>query len=150
MALQGKLASTSTIKKNYKSRSRRVTSRRSIYCLWRSDISTGCLMRFPTAEVRTLIQHDMVMFSQIVAISARFRSLWKIVRTKSGSILRPMCIVALRLQLPCGSHKSLTGLQDLAVVSLHGKKTRRLALSLPLVINFKFPLQPHQKYYITQ
>ena len=25
-----------------------------------------------------------------------------------------------------------------------------LGLSLPVVINFKFPLQPHQKYYITQ
>ena len=27
---------------------------------------------------------------------------------------------------------------------------RVLTLSLPRVINFKFPLQPHQKYYITQ
>ena len=26
---------------------------------------------------------------------------------------------------------------------------RDLTLSLPRVINFKFPLQPHQKYYIT-
>ena len=25
-----------------------------------------------------------------------------------------------------------------------------LTSSLPRVINFKFPLQPHQKYYITQ
>ena len=25
-----------------------------------------------------------------------------------------------------------------------------LTLSLPRVINFKFPLQPHQKYYTTQ
>ena len=25
-----------------------------------------------------------------------------------------------------------------------------LTLSLPRVINLKFPLQPHQKYYITQ
>ena len=28
--------------------------------------------------------------------------------------------------------------------------TARLTLSLPRVINVKFPLQPHQKYYITQ
>ena len=28
--------------------------------------------------------------------------------------------------------------------------TARLTLSLPRVINSKFPLQPHQKYYITQ
>ena len=27
---------------------------------------------------------------------------------------------------------------------------KKLTLSLPKMINFKFPLQPHQKYYITQ
>ena len=29
-------------------------------------------------------------------------------------------------------------------------RSERVTLSLPGVINFKFPLQPHQKYYVTQ
>ena len=33
---------------------------------------------------------------------------------------------------------------------MHGLAARVLTLSLPRAINVKFPLQPHQKYYITQ
>ena len=39
----------------------------------------------------------------------------------------------------------LVGEEMAWLVDLHN-----LTLSLPRVINVKFPLQPHQKYYITQ
>ena len=35
-------------------------------------------------------------------------------------------------------------------IDIYGGLTELLTLSLPRVISFKFPLQPHQKYYTTQ
>ena len=46
--------------------------------------------------------------------------------------------------------------QELGSLREHGQRTQepggelQLTLSLPRVINIKLPLQPHQKYYITQ